>query len=895
MRLSRKWLNEFVDCGSVSDKAFAEAMTISGSKVETVEDHGAEFKNVVVGRILSMERHPNSDHMWVTQIDVGQAEPIQICTGAWNVHEGDLVPVAKHNSLLPGGHKITKGKLRGVLSNGMLCSLTELGLDTRDFPYGTVKPAAILGDYHVLPGEKPSVPEDIQPGHRIYGKIVAARVLSCQTVAYGSYALTVDAGKGEVEVTTDCQNIHAGDMICYHTGDGTALTPADIHAQQKEFPNCIEDGIFILNEDCQPGDDIPAVLGLDDHMVEFEITPNRPDCLGVIGLAREAAVTFGKELKLHEPVVKGCGDTIVDYADVDILDPDLCPRYCGRLVRNVKIGPSPKWMRERLRASGVRPINNIVDITNYVMIEYGQPMHSFDFACVEGHHINVRRAYPGEDMTTLDGKARKLKDTMLVIADEKKPICIAGVMGGENSEITDKTTSVFFESANFNGVSIRKTATALGMRTEASGRYEKGLDPMNTLPAVERACELVELLGCGEVLDGVIDVVAQDFTPTSLKLEPDKVNGLLGTDIPEAEMRKTLLALGFTLDRDTIYVPSWRGDVSHYSDIAEEVARFYGYNNLPTTLMHGETTRGGLNRAQKASNYVGQICRGLGYSEILTYSFISPNYYNKIRMAEDDPRRKSITILNPLGEDTSIMRTTAIPSLLETLARNYSHRNPSARLYELARIYLPQEGQELANERKMLCLGGYGGNLDFFSFKGAVETVLESLGIENARFTAERNDPTFHPGRCATLTVNGKLVGVLGQVHPLVNENYGVEPPMFAAQLDFALLLEAQKQEITYLPLPRFPAVERDIAVVCDTDVPVASLTDSISKGGKGLVKEVKLFDIYTGKPIPEGKKSVAFSLRLRAEDHTLTDAEADADIQSVLAQLEQDCGAVLR
>ncbi|MCD8382863.1 MAG: phenylalanine--tRNA ligase subunit beta [Clostridiales bacterium] len=895
MRLSRKWLNEFVDCGSVSDKAFAEAMTLSGSKVETVEDHGAAFKNVVVGRILSMERHPNSDHMWVLDMDVGEDVPIQICTGAWNIHEGDLVPVAKHNSLLPGGHKITKGKLRGVLSNGMLCSLTELGLDTRDFPYGVVKPAAILGDYHVIPGEKPSIPEDIQPGHRIYGKIVAARVLSCQTVGYGSYALTIDTGKGEAETTTDCQNIHAGDMICYHTGEGTVLTPADIHAQQREFPNCIEDGIFVLNEDCKPGDDIPAVLGLDDHMVEFEITPNRPDCLGVIGLAREAAVTFGKELKLHTPEVKGCGDTIVDYADVDILDPDLCPRYCGRLVRNVKIGPSPKWMRERLRASGVRPINNIVDITNYVMIEYGQPMHSFDFACVEGHHINVRRAYPGEDMTTLDGKARKLKDTMLVIADEKKPICIAGVMGGENSEITDQTTSVFFESANFNGVSIRKTATALGMRTEASGRYEKGLDPMNTLPAVERACELVELLGCGEVLDGVIDVVAQDFTPTSLKLEPDKVNALLGTDIPEEEMRKTLLDLGFTLDGDTIYVPSWRGDVSHYSDIAEEVARFYGYNNLPTTLMHGETTRGGLNRSQKASNYVGQICRGLGYSEILTYSFISPSYYNKIRMAEDDPRRKSITILNPLGEDTSIMRTTAIPSLLETLARNYSHRNPSARLYELARIYLPQEGQELANERKMLCLGGYGGNLDFFSFKGAVETVLESLGIENARFTAEKNDPTFHPGRCTTLTVNGKLVGVLGQVHPLVNENYGVEPPMFAAQLDFALLLEAQKREITYLPLPKFPAVERDIAVVCDTDVPVASLTDSISRGGKGLVKEVKLFDIYTGKPIPEGKKSVAFSLRLRAEDHTLTDTEADADIQSVLAQLEQDCGAVLR
>ena len=895
MKLSRKWLNEFVDCSSVSDKEFAEAMTISGSKVEIVTDLGAEFHNVVVGRCLSMERHPNSDHMWVLQIDVGAEEPIQICTGAWNVHVGDLVPVAKHKSTLPGGVKITKGKLRGVVSNGMLCGLSELGLDTRDFPYGAIQAAAILGDYHVLPGEQPSIPADVAPGHKIYGKVIAARVEQCETVAYAQFRLTLDTGKGQAETVTPCQNIHEGDMICYNTATGEVLTLAGLHAQQKEFPNCIEDGIFILNEDCKPGDDLTQVLGLDDHVVEFEITPNRPDCLGVIGLAREAAVTFGQPLQLHQPEVKGCGESILNHADVDILDPDLCPRYCGRLVRNVKIGPSPKWMRERLRASGVRPINNIVDITNYVMLEYGQPMHSFDFACVEGSHINVRRAYPDEEMTTLDGKPHKLSENMLVIADEKKPVCIAGVMGGANSEITDQTTSVFFESANFNGVSIRKTAMALGMRTEASGRYEKGLDPMNTLPAVERACELVELLGCGEVLDGIIDVVAQDYVPTSLQLQPDKVNKLLGTDISAEEMKKILTDLGFTLEGDTIYVPSWRSDVAHYSDIAEEVARFYGYNNLPTTLMKGDTTRGGLTDKQKAEKSLGQIFRGLGYSEILTYSFISPSDYSKIRMPEDSPLRKSVTILNPLGEDTSIMRTTALPSLLETLARNYSHRNPAAKLYEIAKIYLPVEGQELADERQQLCLGGYGEGLDFFSFKGAIETVLDALGIQDAKYTAKKDDPTFHPGRCAQLWVGGKAVGTFGQIHPLVAKNYGMDLPLFAAQLDFADLLACRQSEVLYQPLPKFPAVERDIAVVCDESIPVAQLSDCIARGGKGLVKEVKLFDIYTGKPIPQGKKSVAFALKLRAEDHTLTDAEADGDIKAILALLEQECQAVLR
>ena len=899
MNLSRKWLTEFVDVpvSEIDDKAFSEAMTLSGSKVETYEDHAAQFKNVVVGRILSMERHPDSDHMWITKVDVGQEKSIQIVTGAWNIHVGDLVPVAMHKSLLPGGVKITKGKLRGVTSLGMLCSLAELAVDERDFPYGVIKAAAILGDYHVLKGETSPFPEVIEPGHPIFGKVVAGKVKSVASTAYKIFRCAVDIGPETLEVNTDCQNIHEGDLVPIHRDSGIILTPSDLHAQPKEFPNCIDDGIFILNEDCAPGDDIPTVLGLDDHVVEFEITPNRPDCLSVIGLAREAAVTFGKPLTLHEPVVQGSGkEVITDYADVIIEDGDLCSRYTGRLVKNVKIGPSPRWMRERLRASGVRPINNIVDITNYVMLEYGQPMHSFDFSCVEGNKLIVRLARPGETVETLDGTARELSESMLVIADENKPVAVAGVMGGANSEITEETADVFFEAANFNGVSVRKTAMALGMRTEASGRFEKGLDPTNTLPAVERACELVELLECGEVVDGVLDVVAKDFRPTMVKLEPDKINGLLGTDVSREEMVRILTDLGFLLlEDDVLAVPSWRGDVEHYSDLAEEVARFVGYNNLPITLTRGDTTRGGLTDRQKAERQVGEVCRGLGYSEILTYSFISPAYYDKIRLPENDHHRDSITILNPLGEETSIMHTTALPSLLETLARNNSFRNPSARLYELAKVYLPLEGEDLCEEKLFISLGGYGGGLDFFRFKGAVETIFDSFRVQNVKFIAAKKNPSYHPGRCAVLCVGGSVIGVMGQLHPLVCKNYDVDQPMFAAEIDFNALLDARPKTFVYRPLPKFPAVERDIAVVCDRGIPVADLEDCIRRGGRGLIQDVRLFDVYTGKPIPEDKKSVAFSLKLRHEDRTLTDEEADGDVQAVLALLKEEYDAVLR
>ena len=798
MNLSRKWLNEFVTV-TASDKEFAEAMTLSGSKVEVTVEQGAEISNVVVGKVVSITRHTNSDHMWICQIDVGQGEPTQIVTGAQNVKEGDLVPVALHKSTLPGGKKIEKGKLRGEVSNGMLCSFVELGLDQRDFP-----------------------------------------------AAY-------------------------------------------------------EDGIWILSDDpeltgLEVGMDIRTAVGLDDHVVEFEITPNRPDCLSVIGLAREASATFNAPLTLHEPVVKGGAEgSLVELLDVETPDADLCPRYTARMVRNVKIGPSPKWMRERLRAMGVRPINNIVDITNYVMLEYGQPMHAFDYRYVNGGKIIVRRAVEGEELTTLDGNVRKLNANHLVIADENRAVGLAGIMGGLNSEIVEDTTDVVFESACFDGTCIRKGALALGMRTDASAKFEKGLDPMNTMPAVNRACELVEMLGAGEVLDGVIDILNYVPQPTVLKLEPEKINGLLGTDVSADEMVRILKSVDFQVDGDQVTVPSYRADVLRMADLAEEVARFHGYNNIPTTLMRGQTTQGGYNPAQKLENQLGALCRTCGYSEIITYSFISPTYYDKIRWDADDERRQSFKILNPLGEDTSIMRTTVLPSMLEILTRNYNFRNKAAKLYEIGRIYLPGGEDGLANEAKMLSMGAYGDDMDFFAMKGVIEAILKDLRAKDVHFEACNTDPSYHPGRCATVWSGEECIGVFGQIHPLVARNYGVDGELYCAELSFDALMNVKGADPEYVPLPKVPAVTRDIAVVCDEAVTVGALESAIRKGGKALLKEVQLFDIYRGKGVDEGKKSVAFSLVLRADDRSLTAEEADADVKSILEALEKDCSAVLR
>ena len=799
MLLSRKWLNEFVPV-DVDDRTFAEDMTLSGSKVEITEIEGEEISNVVVGRVVEIKRHENSDHMWICQVDVGEEAPIQIVTGAQNVSQGDLVPVAKHNSTLPGGVKITKGKLRGEKSNGMLCSYKELGMTDNDWPYSVV------------------------------------------------------------------------------------------------------DGIFLLNsdpdlkaKDLKPGDDIRTAIGLDDHVVEFEITPNRPDCLSVIGLAREAAVTYGKTMAQHEPVVKGGGiGNLTELLDVETPATDLCPRYTARMVRNVKIGPSPKWMRDRLRASGVRPINNIVDITNYVMLEYGQPMHAFDYRYVNGGKIVVRRAEDGETLTTLDGNVRQLNSSMLVIADEHRAVGLAGIMGGENSEIVEDTVDVVFESANFNGTSIRRTALALGMRTEASAKFEKGLDILNTLPAVNRACELVEMLGAGEVLDGTIDILNFVPQPKQLKLRADKINALLGTDIDAAEMCRILQELGFGVDGDIITVPSWRGDVEHYSDLAEEVARFYGYNQIPTTAMTGVTTRGGYSPEQMLERSLGTVCRSLGYDEIITYSFISPTYYDKIRLPEDSPLRKSMKIMNPLGEDTSIMRTTVMPSMLEILTRNYNYRNKEAHLYELGRTYFERE-DGMADEPKHLSLGVYGPEESFFTLKGAVETILDSIRAEDVTYVAEKSDPSYHPGRCAKVYVNGQEVGTLGQIHPLVAANYGVDAELYYADLKFDALFASHGADPEYQPLPKFPAVTRDIAVLVDKAVTVGAMESSIQAAAKGLLKDVTLFDIYEGAKLPTGKKSVAFNLVLRADDRSLTAQEADDEVNLVLERLKKDFDAMLR
>ena len=795
MKLNRKWLHEdFVDLSHVSDKEYVEKLTVFGQKVETYERMDAEIKNVVVGKVVSIVRHENSDHMWVCQIDVGKEELVQIVTGAQNVHEGDLVPAALHNSYLPGGIHITKGKLRGEKSNGMLCSFAELGLT------------------------------------------------------------------------------------------------------QNDLPDAFADGIWILNdEDCKPGDDINLVIGNDDTIVDFEITNNRPDCYSIIGLARESAAAFAMPMKHHEPVVKGSdAGSIYEHLDVEVPATELCNRYSSRMVANVKIGPSPKWLRQRLRANGVRPINNIVDITNYVMLEYGQPMHAFDYRYVASGKIVVREAEEGETLTTLDGTVRNLKAGMLVIADDTKAIGLAGIMGGENSEIMDDTTMVVFESANFNGTSIRQTALALGMRTEASGKFEKNLDPMMTVPAVQRACELVEMLGCGDVLDGTIDVINYVPQPKTLPLEVEKINRLLGTEISKEEMVRYLKLLEVPVEGDTILVPSFRPDLNLMADIAEEIGRSYGYNEIPTTAFK-TSTQGGYSAEMKLETKTGTLCRGLGYNEIITYSFVSPAIFDQIRLPSDSSLRNALKIQNPLGEDTSIMRTIALPSMMDILSRNNAYHNKSVKLYEIAKIYLPVEGQVLPEEPKMLLLGTYGANETFFTLKGELEAVFAGLRLKKASYTAVKNNPSYHPGRCAAVCIDGVEVGVMGQVHPLVAKNYGIDVDVYCAEINFTKLLGCLLPDATYTPLPKYPSVTRDLSLICDESVTVADAEAVISAAAGKLLRGVKLFDIYRGVGVPEGKKSMAFSLELRADDRTLTDTDSEAVVAKVLTALKEKLDAILR
>ena len=791
MDLSIRWLKDYVDIGDISMRDFSEAMSMSGSKVEGWTTEFEDVKNVVVGKILSVEPHPDSDHLVICQLDVGQQEPVQIVTGASNVHVGDMVPAALHKSQLPNGVKITKGKLRGVMSNGMMCSIAELNLTKGDFPYAA------------------------------------------------------------------------------------------------------ENGIFLLQEDCQVGQDIASAIGCNDTCVEFEITPNRPDCLSVLGLAREAAVTFGKELKMHTPEVKGCGGDIHDYLSVEVRNPQLCPRYTARVVKNVKIGPSPRWMRERLRASGVRPIDNIVDITNYVMLEYGQPMHAFDIEYVKDHKIIVRNAVSGETIQTLDGVDRTLSEDMLVIADSEKASAVAGVMGGEYSGINENTHTVVFESACFKGSSVRITAKKLGMRTESSGRFEKGLDAQNCLPAVMRACELVELLGAGEVVDGVIDVDNTNYQPTRIHLDADWTNRFLGTDIPKEQMVKILTDLQFQLEGDEIIVPSFRSDVEHKVDIAEEIARFYGYNNIPTTIAKG-SPEGGYNEYQKFERMVNQNMLAQGMYEIMTYSFVSPKQYDKIRLPKDDPKRQSVVIRNPLGEDTSIMRTNAIPSMMDILSKNYNNRNGAVSLYEIGNEYIPVEGELLPDEVPNLVLGMYGDDKDFFTLKGVVENLLDTLAIREYDVDAKSDDPTFHPGRCAVLSKDGEEFGIIGEVHPLVCANYGINTRVYVGKLKLRKLFAMMDTQRSYVPMPKFPASTRDLALLCDDALPVMTMEKAIKAAAGKILEKIELFDVYKGSQIAQGKKSVAFNISMRASDRTLTDEEVNGAMSKILKALEE-LGAQIR
>lgn len=790
MNLSMKWLQEFVQLDPMPMREFTEAVTISGSKIEEYKTEGEDIDKVVVGRLLSVVPHPDSDHLVICSVDVG-TETVQIVTGAQNVKEGDLVPAALHGSTLPGGKKIKKGKLRGVESQGMLCSLSELGLTVGDFPYA------------------------------------------------------------------------------------------------------IEDGIFILQEDCKPGDRIQDAIGLNDTQVEFEITSNRPDCFSVIGLAREVAATFQKPLTLHTPSVKAGHGSCKGLLDVKIEAGDLCSVYSARIVKNVRVKPSPRWLRERLRVMGVRPINNIVDITNYVMLEYGQPMHAFDLRFIKDSKIRVRRAKDGETITTLDGVERKLKESNLVIADAEKPVAIAGVMGGEFSGIMDDTTTIVFESACFDPVSVRLTAKDHGMRTDSSSRFEKGLDPNNCLPALERACELVELLDAGDVLDDVILDGSYSAEPRRIPLEADWMNRFLGVDLTVAQMEEILNRVGCTLDGETVVVPTFRPDLQHKADIAEEVARFYGYNNIKSQPLGGGA-QGKYSERQKFDAAVNRTLLALGMSEITTYSFISPKYYDKIRMPENHPLRKSITISNPLGEDTSIMRTVALPSLLEILSRNYNNRNGAAALFELAKEYIPTQPDKLPLEKNVLIGGMYGESADFFALKGIVEQLLERLSITGWDIAASSDEYSYHPGRCAVLTLNGERLGVLGEIHPKVLENYDIGERAYCFTLDLDLMFQTAQPEKKYTPLPKFPAVTRDLALLCDDETPVLELQKAIVRGSGKLLETLRLFDVYKGEQIEAGKKSVAFKLVLRSKDGTLTEESTGSVMKKVMQELEK-IGALLR
>ncbi|MBK5242194.1 phenylalanine--tRNA ligase subunit beta [Clostridium sp.] len=792
MKVPVKWLKDYVDI-DISPKILSDKLTMSGSKVEELIISGAEIQNVVTGKIMEIVKHPDADTLVVCQVDVGLKEPIQIVTAATNMGEQDIIPVALHGSSLHGGLKIKKGKLRGILSNGMFCSEEELG---------------IAGD---------------EPVH----------------------------------------------------------------------------GLMILPQDTAIGKDIKEVLKLQSVVIDFEITSNRPDCNSILGIARETAATLGTEYRKPPLDYKATStENVEEIYKVQVKD-ELCRRYMLKGVKNVKIEPSPQWMQERLLEADMRPINNIVDITNFVMVELGQPMHAFDARQITTNNIVVERASIGEKFTTLDEAERELDESILTIKDGDRTIGIAGIMGGLNSEIKEDTVEVIFESANFNGVNIRLSSKKLSLRTDASTKYEKDLDPSLTQMAIDRACNLIQELGAGEIMEGCIDVYPKKLKPHSLEVDYKWINSFLGTEISVNDMKIYLdrleLATEIIGNYLIIQVPTFRSDINIKEDVAEEIARIHGYDNIPSTFPKCETSRSGKSEKQKLEDKVVLSLISSALNQSISYSFVSPKMFNKILVPEESELRNVVTIKNPLGEDYSIMRTTTISSMMESLGRNYSRNNEEARLFEIGKVYIPNEDlNKLPEEKNILTIGMYG-NVDYLDLKGAVENVIDSLGIKNASFKRECENPTYHPGKTSHLYVKRQLIGVVGEIHPQVSENYEVEERCYIAELNLDLLYKYAGSSNKYKSLPKFPAVTRDIALIVEDEILVQDIEDVIVKQGGNILESVKLFDVYKGKQIAEGKKSIAYAIVYRREDKTLTDEEVNKVHEKILRTLEHKLGAELR
>ena len=809
MRTSLKWIKDLVPgIEDLTPQEYLDAMTLSGSKGEYYVELDKNLENIVIGQILKIEKHPDADKLVICQVNVGQEEPVQIVTGAPNVFEGAVVPVVLAGGKVAGGHdgstppeegiKIKKGKLRGVPSNGMMCSIEELG-SSRDM-----------------------------------------------------------------------------------------------------YPDAPENGIYIFKnrEDIKPGDNAVKALGLDDAVIEYEITSNRVDCFSILGIAREAAVTFGKPF--CPPVVEPTGndEDVNDFISVEVKDTELCPRYTARVVKNIKVGPSPEWMQRRLAAQGIRPINNIVDITNYVMEEYGQPMHAYDLSTIAGQKIIVRRAEDNEKFVTLDGQERTLDSSMLMICDAEKPVGIAGIMGGENSMITDDVDAILFEAACFDGTNIRLSGKKLGMRTDAQSKFEKGLDPNNASAAIDRACQLIEVLGCGEVVGGMVDVYGKVKEPHEIPFQPERINRLLGTDLSAEQMLDYFksLELEYDADRNVMIIPTFRQDLLGTADLAEEVARFYGYSNIPSTLPSGESTSGKVSFKHRVEDVAKETAEFCGFSEGMTFSFESPKVFDKLRLDADDPLRQAITIANPQGEDYSIMKTTPLNGMLVSLARNFNRRNKDVKLYEMAKIYLPKSLPltEYADERVQFTLGFYGEG-DFFTMKGVVEEFLERAGMHDiVDYDPNAGKNFLHPGRQANIIYQGKVIGYMGEVHPEVCENDDLKTRAYIAVLDMPVITEMATFDRHFKGIAKHPAVNRDISMVVKKDILVGQIEKVIREKGGHHLESYHLFDIYEGSQIKAGYKSVAYSITFRANDRTLEEKDITAAMDKIIAGLE-DLGIELR